>query len=71
MEAVRKEELLKTITVTMTEQEASNLAYTLSEAIWGLQQPQADGYPFNWKGDPNDMKKLYNAIKRPDWGEIL
>lgn len=70
METVRKEETLKTVTVTMTEQEAADLAYTLSEALFGLAQPQADGYPFNWRGDPQNLKNLHNQIKPAIWGEI-
>lgn len=58
------------VQVTLSEDEAAVIAFALSDALWGLQLPQADGLPFNWKGDPAVLKALHNQIKPADWGEL-
>lgn len=58
------------VTVTMSEQEAWDIAYVISEALSLANEPRADGTPANWRSDDRVLKNLHNRIKPADWGDL-
>jgi len=70
MQVSRETVTATTVTVKMSEQEARDIAYVISEALWGLSQPQQDGCPFNWKGDPGVLRDLHNQVRPAEWGDL-
>ena len=55
------------VTVTLTEQEAYDLYWSIPEVLSALQQPVFGGFPWNWTSTDRALVNLYNKIKPADW----
>jgi hypothetical protein len=60
----------ETVTITLSGSDALRLAEAIADGMSGLREYMWNGFPYNWRADPGNLTKLYNAIKPADWGSL-